>query len=191
MKNMRERIESAIQKGDVRSARVFIALAKQLVNEPHPVTGETFLHLAARYAQLDIVQYLVEEQKASVNALDKEKNTPLNACIKSTAQESVADQILVIAYLLQNKADPALGQEADKPYHHFKKILESRTVSDDKILKAAAEDIMQNSLQPSAKKAEESHSLSQNPQGFVAHISPKKSVEALSQENRSAEYPFS
>ncbi len=65
-------------------------------------SGKTALHRAAENGRLDVVQFLLS-QRANVNCMDINGNTPLNCVIQSNAG-SLADKIAVIQCLITSKA---------------------------------------------------------------------------------------
>jgi ankyrin repeat protein len=50
----------------------FLPTPQKAVNEPHPTTGLTPLHFAASRGHFNIVQYLVDDYSATVDAKDRE-----------------------------------------------------------------------------------------------------------------------
>lgn len=58
--------------GLLKSVLPFLPTPHKAVNEPHPTTGLTPLHFAASRGHFNIVQYLVDDYNALVDAKDRE-----------------------------------------------------------------------------------------------------------------------
>jgi ankyrin repeat protein len=74
--------------------------------------GNTPLHWAVRYGQLDVVKYLVEEKGADVNAANKDGNTPLHWAVRYGKWD-------IVKYLVEEKgADVnAANNDGNTPLH--------------------------------------------------------------------------
>ncbi|CAO1614422.1 unnamed protein product [Parajaminaea phylloscopi] len=76
-----------------------------LANEPHPTSGLTPLHHAAKEGRLDIVKWLVEDVGALVEMEDREGETALH-------KAALAGRLPVLTYLLNHGAE-ADAKDAD------------------------------------------------------------------------------
>ncbi|XP_792242.1 myotrophin [Strongylocentrotus purpuratus] len=87
----------AAQNGDVSK------LQELQFDANEKIKGRTLLHVAADYGQAEVIEYLVEQKQADINAIDNNKLTVLlTAIYGSEGQERFKN---CIKYLIKKGAD--------------------------------------------------------------------------------------
>ncbi|WP_386086899.1 ankyrin repeat domain-containing protein [Wolbachia endosymbiont (group A) of Norellia spinipes] len=111
-----------------------LEIVKLLVKDMAPNLSGTTLHFAARKGCLDIIRFLIEEEKVNINALDR--NAFKRIALHHAAGEG---HLEVIKFLLDKGADPTIRDtdgknprdvavlrsrhNKDKPYREIIKLL--------------------------------------------------------------------
>ncbi|MBS0350704.1 MAG: ankyrin repeat domain-containing protein [Proteobacteria bacterium] len=110
----------AAKKGELDTLKRWCLENPDEIHRSDPIRGQTLLHIAAKYCQLPVVQYLLT-LGLKVNEPDNRKNTPLGLCLQS--QNKLEEKVGIMERLLEAKADPLTENfEYRSPYMSFMKM---------------------------------------------------------------------